>query len=55
MEHVTTFYKSLLGSQEQCAIALGDDFWADRHVLTEEERGNLTKPFQEGGVEAGYF
>jgi hypothetical protein len=50
MDHVTTFYKALFGSQPQCGLTIDNNFWSGRYQLSAEEKEKLIKPFLESEV-----
>lgn len=55
MSHVTEFYKSLFRPGGDCNLKLADKFWADRYIISEEERKTITRPFQEAEVKQMIF
>jgi hypothetical protein len=55
MKHVTEFYKTLFGSGRVGGVSLLENFWEYRHILSEEEKEILTKPFQEAEVKRVIF
>jgi hypothetical protein len=55
MKHATEFNKTLFGSGRVSGMSLLENFWEDRHILWEEEKEMLTKPFQEAEVKRMSF
>jgi hypothetical protein len=50
MEHVTSFYKGLFGLQPSSTTRLGDNFWADHHSLSLDQKNTLISSFHEEEV-----
>ena len=54
-KHIIDFYKMLFGVGPCRSLKLSPTFWADRHILSEEEGASLVKEFHEEEVKTAMF
>ena len=55
LKHAVSFYKTLVGMEEDKGVSLGEDFWEESEKVSEEENDMLEAPFSEAEVKEAVF